>query len=62
VRLDLDPAAYTATLKEGIRFQQKLTLKPGHYRLRLGVSDMDGNRIGILRHAHYDRPSATFTQ
>ena len=48
IRLDLDPAAYAATLKDGIRFQQKLALKPGRYRLRLGVSDMNSNRLGTL--------------
>jgi hypothetical protein len=36
IRLDLDPAAYASILKEGIRFQQKLALKPGHFRMRLG--------------------------
>jgi VWFA-related protein len=48
IRLDLDTATYMATIKDGIRFQQKLALKPGRYRLRLGVSDMNGDRIGTL--------------
>jgi VWFA-related protein len=48
IRLDLDPATYAGILKDGIRFQQKLTLKPGRYRLRLGVSDMNNNRLGTL--------------
>jgi VWFA-related protein len=48
IRLDLDPAAYASTLRDGIRFQQKLALKPGRYRLRLGVSDMNSNRLGTL--------------
>jgi VWFA-related protein len=48
IRLDLDPATYAVALKEGIRFQQKLDLKPGRYRMRLGVSDMNNNRLGTL--------------
>jgi len=48
IRLDLDPAAYGAVLRDGIRFQQKLTLKPGRYRLCLGVSDMNNKRLGTL--------------
>jgi VWFA-related protein len=48
IRLDLDPEAYAAVLKDGIRFQQKLALKPGRYRMRLGVSDMNNNRLGTL--------------
>ncbi|HEX3472505.1 MAG TPA: VWA domain-containing protein, partial [Silvibacterium sp.] len=48
IRLDLDPATYASVLKDGIRFQQKLALKPGRYRMRLGVSDMNNNRLGTL--------------
>jgi hypothetical protein len=48
IRLDLDPEAYAAVLKDGIRFQQKLALKPGRYRLRIGVSDMNNKRLGTL--------------
>jgi len=48
IRLDLDPATYAAILKDGIHFQQKLAIKPGRYRLRLGVSDMNNNRLGTL--------------
>ncbi|MGA7313399.1 MAG: VWA domain-containing protein [Silvibacterium sp.] len=48
IRLDLDPTAYAGVLKDGIRFQQKLVLKPGRYRMRLGVSDMNNNRLGTL--------------
>ncbi|HTA85797.1 MAG TPA: VWA domain-containing protein [Silvibacterium sp.] len=48
IRLDLDPATYASALKDGIRFQQKLALKPGRYRMRLGVSDMNNNRLGTL--------------
>ena len=48
IRLDLDPATYAGILKDGIRFQQKLTLKPGRYRMRIGVSDMNNKRLGTL--------------
>jgi len=48
IRLDLDPATYAGILKDGIRFQQKLTLKPGRYRMRIGVSDMSSKRLGTL--------------
>jgi VWFA-related protein len=48
IHLDLDPDQYTAVLKSGIAFAQKLALKPGHYRLRLGVSDMNNHRLGTL--------------
>jgi VWFA-related protein len=48
IKVDLDPEEYAAVLKEGISFQQKLTLKPGRYRLRLGVSDMNNHRLGTL--------------
>ena len=48
IRLDLDPAAYATVLKDGIRFQQKLALKPGRFRMRLGVSDMNNSRLGTL--------------
>ena len=48
IKVDLDPEEYAAVLKAGISFQQKLTLKPGRYRLRLGVSDMNNHRLGTL--------------
>jgi VWFA-related protein len=48
IRLDLDPATYAGILKDGIRFQQKLTLKPGRYRMRIGVTDMNNKRLGTL--------------
>ncbi len=48
MRVDVDPTLYASILKDGIRFQQKLALKPGRYRLRLGVSDMNNNRLGTL--------------
>jgi VWFA-related protein len=48
IKIDLDPQQYADVLKEGISFQQKLQLKPGRYRLRLGVSDMGNHRLGTL--------------
>jgi VWFA-related protein len=48
IHVDLDPAEYAAVVKTGIAFQQKLALKPGKYRLRLGVSDMNNHRLGTL--------------
>jgi len=48
MRVDVDPTLYASILKDGIHFQQKLALKPGRYRLRLGVSDMNNNRLGTL--------------
>ncbi len=48
LHLDFTPDQYRSVLKTGIRFGLKLPLKPGHYRLRLGVSDMNNHRLGTL--------------
>lgn len=48
LHLDFTPQEYQAILKSGIQFGLKLTLKPGNYRLRLGVSDMNNHRLGTL--------------
>lgn len=48
LRLDFTPEQYRAALKSGIQFGLKLPLKPGSYRLRLGVSDMSTDRLGTL--------------
>jgi VWFA-related protein len=48
IKIDVDAQEYEALLKSGISFQQKLALKPGKYRLRLGVSDMNNHRLGTL--------------
>lgn len=48
LNLDFDPAQYQAVLKSGITFTQQLKLPPGHYRLRLGVSDVVSHRLGTL--------------
>jgi len=45
---DLDPARYNFILHNGIAFQQRLTLAPGKYRLRLGVMDDTSHRIGTI--------------
>jgi hypothetical protein len=48
LNLDLDPARYQSVIQGGIGFQQQLALKPGRYRLRLGVSDMSNHHLGTL--------------
>lgn len=48
LHLDFTPNQYQEILKSGIRFGLKLPLKPGNYRLRLGVSDMNNHRLGTL--------------
>lgn len=48
LNLDLDAAQYQAVLKSGVLFTQQLNLKPGRYRLRLGVSDVVSRRLGTL--------------
>jgi VWFA-related protein len=48
LHLDFTPDQYQSILKTGIRFGLKLPLKPGSYRLRLGVSDMANHRLGTL--------------
>ncbi len=48
LHLDFTPDEYQSILKTGIRFGMKLPLKPGTYRLRLGVSDLNNNRLGTL--------------
>ena len=45
---DLDPERYKFILHNGIAFQQRLTLAPGKYRLRLGVMDDTSHRIGTI--------------
>lgn len=48
LNLDFDPAQYLAIRTNGIAFTQQLILPSGHYRLRLGVSDVVSNRVGTL--------------
>jgi VWFA-related protein len=48
LNIDLDTEHYKAVVERGIGFQQALTLDPGKYRLRLGVSDASNHFIGTL--------------
>jgi VWFA-related protein len=48
LHLDFTPDQYQEILKTGIQFGLKLPLKPGNYRLRLGISDMNNHRLGTL--------------
>jgi len=44
----MKPATYKATLERGIPAHLELDLKPGTYRLRLGVMDYGSGKIGTL--------------
>jgi len=46
--VDLDPQAFQKLFISGMPMHQELTLSPGRYRLRLGVSDLGNHRIGTL--------------
>jgi VWFA-related protein len=48
LNIDLDPQKYEFILKAGIAFPQQLDLKPGKYRLLLGVNDVNSQRLGTL--------------
>jgi VWFA-related protein len=48
LNLDFDPALYPKLLASGIGITQQLKLKPGRYRLRLGVEDLRSHRLGTL--------------
>ena len=48
LNLDFSPDLYQQVLSKGIGFTQQLKLPPGHYRLRLGVSDLQSHRLGTL--------------
>lgn len=48
LRLDFTPDQYRTVLKSGIEFALRLPLKPGSYRIRLGVADMNNHRLGTL--------------
>lgn len=45
---NLPPETYKTMLQSGIPAHQELELKPGNYRLRLGVIDRLTNKIGTL--------------
>lgn len=48
LKLDLTPDQYKTAMESGIPVHQELELRPGKYRLRLGVSDMSTHEIGTL--------------
>ncbi|MGO9340374.1 MAG: VWA domain-containing protein [Terracidiphilus sp.] len=48
LRLDLTPDQYKIAMTSGIPMHLELNLKPGKYRLRLGVSDMSTHDLGTL--------------
>jgi len=48
LRLDLTPDQYQIAMTSGIPVHMELNLKPGKYRLRLGVSDMSTHDLGTL--------------
>jgi VWFA-related protein len=48
LNLDLTPDQYKIAITSGIPLHQDLKLKPGRYRLRLGVSDMTTHDLGTL--------------
>jgi VWFA-related protein len=48
LKLDLTPDQYKIAMESGIPVHQELKLKPGKYRLRLGVSDMSTHQIGTI--------------
>jgi VWFA-related protein len=48
LNLDLDPPHYRFVLTAGVAFRQQLPLKPGKYRVLLGVSDENSHKLGTL--------------
>jgi hypothetical protein len=46
--LDLKPETFRKILGTGVPAHQQLTLKPGTYKLRLGVMDYSNSKIGTL--------------
>lgn len=48
LNIDLDPDKYKFILTAGIAFPQQLNLKPGKYRLLLGVNDQNSHRLGTV--------------
>jgi VWFA-related protein len=46
--VDLDPDAFHKLFTTGMPMQQQLTLAPGRYHLRLGVTDVANGRTGTL--------------
>jgi VWFA-related protein len=48
LKLDLTQDQYQIAITSGVPLHQELTLKPGKYRLRLGVSDMSTHNLGTV--------------
>ena len=48
MNLDLKPETFQRVMKSGVPAHQELTLKPGTYKLRLGVMDYANAKIGTL--------------
>jgi VWFA-related protein len=48
LNIDLDPQKYQFILSAGIAFRQELALKPGAYRVLLGVSDQNSHKVGTI--------------
>jgi VWFA-related protein len=46
--LALPPEAYQRVLRDGIHAQMQLPLKPGDYRLRLGIMDDGNGKVGTI--------------
>ena len=48
LEVNLDAKTWQSMLATGYSFHQELAVKPGKYRFRLGVSDMNSHRVGTL--------------
>lgn len=48
LKLDLTPDQYKIATTTGVPLHQELPLKPGKYRLRLGVSDLSTHNLGTI--------------
>ena len=46
--MDLKPATYQNSVREGIRSAMRLQLKPGDYKLRLGIMDDGSGKLGTI--------------
>ncbi len=49
LNIDLDPARYEFIRSAGIAFRQRLALKPGKYRVILGVNDESSQKLGTVQ-------------
>ena len=50
LNLNLRPTTYDVTIKNGLTYVKRLTLKPGFYQLRLVARDAGGAQIGTASH------------